>query len=427
MRFKNDQHDGENPWGRPKASGEFGKKNNPWGGQDKKREPFGSGNDVDDLIDEFQERLRKFFGGGGSGGGNGSKNGSFNSPQNFKKLIFGGLVVVGALYFASGFYVVEESEVAAVLRFGKLDRLEEPGLRYHLPAPFEKKEVVKANAQNQLNGGGVDINRAERLYQVLGAEITISRPGEESGFNEQSLILTEDENMVHVRYAVRWKIREPIQYIFTARSPDSTLAAVAESAFREVIGQTSSSQALTASRSTIGEKVKVLLQSLLDDYKIGIEILGIELQSVRAPDEVIDAFNDVQASLVDGNRFEKEAEAYRDDIIPRARGIAEKITQEAEGYRAQKIAQARGEAQYFAKLLEAYNLNSTITLLRRRYDALEIVFQKAQNKFLIDQKTGHNILGHLGLNSMNDFSKIVKNPSVSKPEQIEQNQKGPQQ
>lgn len=404
MIFKKDDGDNQGPWGRPSNNGGKGPANedhNPWNrpNGNRPRQSNGDGNNVDDLIDEFQERLKKFFG-GGSGGGNGRGPSSFKGPQNLKPFILGGLALIAGLYFASGVYIVEQSEIAAVIRFGKLDRLEEPGLRYHFPAPLESVIVVKANAQNQLTGGGVDTQRAERLFQVLGNEISISRPGEESGLNEQSLILTEDENMVHVRYTIRWRIKEPVQYIFTARNPDSTLLAVAESAFREVIGQTPSSQALTASRTVIAEKVKTLLQSLLDEYRIGVDILGIELQTVRAPDEVIDAFNDVQASLVDGNRFEKEAEAYRDDIIPRARGAAEKIAQDAEAYKAQKIAQARGEAAHFNKVLEAYNANPTITMIRRRFDALETVFKNAGRKFFIDAKSGQGVLSHLGLNDL---------------------------
>ncbi|MDP5370498.1 MAG: FtsH protease activity modulator HflK, partial [Pseudomonadota bacterium] len=167
---------------------------------------------------------------------------------------------------------------------------------------------------------------------------------------DKTLVLTGDENMVHINYTVLWKIKDIKDFLFSVREPEQTILVAAESIVREIMGQTTAREALTEKRDAIELKTQELLQKVLNQYNIGVQIVKIQLQKVDAPSEVIDAFNDMQASLTDGDRMRNEAEAYHFEIVPKARGEASKIVQEAEGYEKEVIARALGEADRFNKI-----------------------------------------------------------------------------
>lgn len=350
---------------------------NPWG-----RRPgtsSGEGNSIDDLIDAIQDRIRKIISGEKSSKGGGSKGGG--SPKASLGLLT--LLGVGAvfLWLGTGFYRVQEGEVGVVLRFGEMVRYSSPGLQYHLPAPFESVIIQKVAALNTIDGG-----------------LKVEKSNDSA---EANLILTGDENMVHTNYTVLWKIKDVSEYLFTARNPDETIRVAAESVVREVIGQTTARLALTEGRGQIEIRAQEILQKLLDQYKMGIQIVSIQLQNVAPPLQVVDAFNDLQASLVNADQSRNEAEAYRNEIIPRAEGKAAQIKNEAEAYSQRIVAEAEGEASRFKQVSAAYEMNPSITLKQYYLKAMRNVLGKT-SKIILDEKAmgKGGILPYLPLNEL---------------------------
>lgn len=367
------------PWGKGPGDNDDKKDSGPWGkgGDSNQNKPT----NIDDAIDLFQRRLRKTF---NHGGGNG---GTEISPSLVMIVLLG----VITLWGLTGFYRVQEGELAVVTRFGELVRISSAGLRYHFPSPIENVTITKVAAVNTIHGGLRDSKS----------------DGENS---EQTLILTGDENMVHTDYTVLWKIKDVTEFLFTARHPEVTIKVAAESVIREVVGQTTAKAALTEGRDSIGSKAQALLQKLMDQYKMGIQIVSIQLQNVAPPRDVIESFNGLQASLTDADRLSNEAEAYRNDIIPRARGEATEILQKAEAYRQTKIAEAEGEASRFTQVYAAYQKNPRIAIRRYYLDMMQQVLPRT-NKIIIDPKAGNNVLPYLPLG---DLSKVSHKQAAAK-------------
>lgn len=356
------------PWGKGPGDNDDKKDSGPWGkgtGPNQKKPA-----NIDDAIDLFQQRLKKTF---NQGGGNGGTEVSLS-------IVMIGLLGALTLWGLTGFYRVQEGELAAVTRFGELVRISSAGLRYHLPSPVEKVIITKVAAVNTIHGG---------LRDSKG-------DGENS---EQTLILTGDENMVHTDYTVLWKIKDVTEFLFTARHPEITIKVAAESVIREVVGQTTAKAALTEGRDLIGSKAQALLQKLMDQYKMGVQIVSIQLQNVAPPRDVVESFNGLQASLTDADRLSNEAEAFRNALIPEARGKATQIQQEAEAYRQTKIAEAEGEASRFAQVYAAYQKNPRIAIKRYYLDAMQQVLTRT-NKIIIDPKAGNNVLPYLPLGDL---------------------------
>jgi membrane protease subunit HflK len=360
--FLND--DDENPWA---ADDEQPPK--PRKRQEKRGEPPRSPenrnvnpNGFDDIIIKLQDRFKKM---------NKSGKGTPPIPPVPSKgmLVTAGVAAL-ALWLGSGFYRVQEGELALVLRFGKMNRISEAGLRYRLPYPFENEIIRKVAVLNKIDGG---LNEAS--------------PRTAADNVEQTLILTGDENMVHTNYTVLWKIHDIAHYVFTARDPETTIRMAAESAIREVIGQTTARSALTEGRDKIGTNAQELLQKILDSYNLGVQIVSVQLQRVEPPAQVIKAFNDMQASLVDADRMKNEAEAYQNDKIPRARGEAQKIVQDAAGYREQTILNAQGDAARFNAIANAAGHNRDIARILLFSKTVPQLLAKAP-KTVVDGKVG---------------------------------------
>lgn len=367
---------------------------NPWTRRQGSSSNSNSGNSVDDIIDNIQDRIRKVMSGGGPAGGSfkgGSPKGG--SPKGSFGMI--ALLGVGAfvLWLGTGLYRVQEGEVGVVLRFGEMVRTSLPGLQYHLPAPFETVIVQKVAVLNTIDGG-----------------LKMEKNGDSA---EATLILTGDENMVHTNYTVLWKIKDVSEYLFTTRNPEETIRVAAESVVREVIGQTTARLALTEGRGKIETHAQEILQKLLDQYKMGIQIVSIQLQNVAPPHQVVDAFNDLQASLVNADQSRNEAEAYRNEIIPRAEGQAAQIANEATAYSQRKIAEANGEAIRFTQVLQAYEAHPKITLKRYYLESMRDVLSKT-SKIILDQKAvgKGGILPYLPLNELKAHTSIQ--PSTKK-------------
>ena len=270
------------------------------------------------------------------------KNSSYGNPYVF---IVIGLSIV-SLWVGSGLFRVQESEIAVVLRFGKVSRLALPGLNYRLPYPFESEITRKVSVYNKIDGGARDLKDAQSQDHTVA--------------DDRTLMLTGDENMIHINYTVLWKIKDLIAFLFTTRNAEQTIVVAAESVLREVLGQTTARLALTDGREAIGSQAQELLQKLLDHYGMGVNVISFQLQRVEAPSEVVQAFNDMQASLTDADRARNEAEAYKNDILPRARGESEKILQGSHAYAQQIIASAEGEVESFALLWSAYQKNPKV-------------------------------------------------------------------
>ncbi len=333
--------------------------NEPPGG-DKGRNPWGNGGnknngddppDLDEVIRKMQQGLSGFFGkkptsGAGNGGGS-------IIPAAFILT-----ALVGWLIFDS-FYAIDEQERGVVLRFGKHVADLQPGLSLRFPRPIEK--VIKVNV------------------------------GQLRPFKHRASMLTQDENIVDVEVAVQWKINNPADFLFNLSAPSATLRQVTESAVREVIGKNKLDFVLTEGRSQIAQRQEILIQEIMDIYKSGIVIAKVEMQSAKPPEQVKAAFDDAIKAREDEQKSVNQAEAYKNDIIPKARGAAARLREEANSYKAKVIAKAEGEASRFEQLLTEYQRAPEVTRQRLYLDTIESVLSNS-NKVFIDSDNGNSLI-----------------------------------
>jgi membrane protease subunit HflK len=336
----------------------------PWG-----RGPGGpQPPDFEDWLRSGQDRIRRIFPGGGGRG-------------LFWVVI---AVAIVLLWGVSGIYRVNTDEQGVVLRFGEWVRTTQPGLHYRAPWPIETVFTPRVTF----------VFRTEVGFQTRG------QPGRTTPTQvpQESLMLTGDENIVDINYTVLWVIKDAGRYLFKIRAPEATVKSAAESAMREIIGQTPIALALAEGRGKVEEDTKVLLQSILDEYESGVEITQLQLQKVDPPGPVIDAFRDVQRARADQERHRNEAEAYRNDIIPRARGDAERLVQEAEAYKQEVVARSEGDANRFLSVYAAYAKAKDVTVKRIYLETLEEVLRNT-NKVIIDRgaEGGQGVIPYLPL------------------------------
>ncbi len=347
------------------------KNQSPWGssqggnnGSGTRREPP----NIDDVIKNFQKIINKFLPGGKSGGG---------------KPIFLGLLILLVLWAASGLYRVLPDEQGVVLRFGKYVKTTQPGLNYHIPFPVERALTPKVTKVNRIDVGfrpASDTGRSTGVADV----------------DEESLMLTGDENIVDINYSVFWVIKDAQKFLFNIQSPVETVKATSETAMREVIAKSPIQSILTEGRSNIEVEVQSIMQKILDEYNSGIEITQVQTQQADPPSQVIDAFRDVQAARADRERSKNEAEAYANDVIPRARGEAEKILQQAEAYKKEVVAKAEGEASRFLSIYDEYKNAKQVTQERMYLETMEKVLADI-DKVIIDKKAGSGVVPYLPL------------------------------
>lgn len=342
----------------------------PWGGGGGSRGPWGSGPqpsgptppDLEDLIRRSQDRLRGILPGGLGGRG--------------------GLLLIVALVAAwllSGFYRVNTDEQGVVLRFGEFVRQTEPGLNYHLPYPIETALTPKVTRVNRIDIG------IRLLEDPRRGTTTRDVPAE-------SLMLTGDENIVDVQFSVFWVISNAANYLFNVQQPEGTIKAVAESAMREVIGRNQIQPILTGARAAIETAVQELIQKTLDEYGAGVRVTQVQLQKVDPPQQVIDAFRDVQAARADAERLQNEAQAYANRVVPEARGDAARVIQAAEAYRERTVFEARGQADRFVKIYDEYAKAPEITRRRMYLETMERVFS-GMDKIIVDPSTARGGTG----------------------------------
>ena len=346
---------GPNPWG---SGGGNNRPGGPWGS------PPGGGMpptpDLDAMLRQAQDAVKRWLprGTGGSG----------------KGFALIGLILV-AVWAASGFYRVQPDEQGVVLRFGAFDRTTPPGLNYHLPWPVESATTPRVTR----------INRVDVGFRSPGEAGPAARATSGRDVAEESHMLTGDENIIDIDFAVFWRIRDAGEFLFNTRNPEVTVKSAAESTMREVIGSTPIQPALTEARAQIEARVREQTQSIMDSYRAGVEITQVQLQKVDPPNAVIEAFRDVQRANADRERLRNEAESYRNDIIPRARGEAERMVQEAQGFRESQVARATGETQRFLSVLASYEAAKDITLRRMYLETMEEILRK-NPKIVIDDR-----------------------------------------
>jgi len=323
-----------------------GEKRNPW------NRPQQPQNDLDDVLRNLQKRLASLFGRGRGGGGAGGA-----GPSGFGMGVSSVLVLLLSAWIGSGVYRVDAQERAVILRFGQYVQTTGPGYNWHLPWPIERKIIVNVSRQ----------------YSVT----------------DDASMLTADTNLVEVKSAVQYTQPDPLKLLFKVRDVDETLTQVSESAMREAFGQASLDKALAYDPS-INDRAKVLLQRTLDNYDMGVHILSVNLTEVKVPDAVQDAMLDALKADKDRQRYQQEAETYRNDVVPRARGAAAKELQDAAAYRLQVIALARGDTSRFDQVLAQYEHAPGVTRERMYIETMENVYKNSR-KVVMDTKGGNMV------------------------------------
>jgi len=341
-----------------------GSNRDPWGGQGRDQGPP----DLDEVIRKLSDKFGGLFGGKGSGGG---KRGPARSGSAGIWVIVG-IVLVG--WILSGIYIVDEGKRGVVLRFGRYVDTTMPGPHWRLPFPFESHEVVD-----------VEQRRAEEIgYRASGSQ-SVAR-----SVPREALMLTQDENIVDVRLNVQYQIQNPRDYLFNVVDPQATLRQVIESATRETIGKSTMDFVLTEGRSEIVADIKELGQAILDRYEAGLLLTNVNLQDAQPPEDVQDAFIDAIKAREDEQRLKNEAEAYRNEILPKARGQAARRLEESQAYKEQVIAKAEGEASRFEQLLAEYQQAPAVTRERLYLDAIESVLSET-SKVMVDVPGGNSL------------------------------------
>jgi membrane protease subunit HflK len=288
------------------------------------------------------------------------------------------ILLILILYLASGIYIVQPNEQGVIRRFGKFTRIDSPGLHYHLPFPFETAVTPSVT----------EVKRIEIGFRTArGGYLEVP---------EEALMLTGDENIVSAESIVQYRIKNAADYLFNIIEPELTVRNAAEAALRQVIGSRKIDDALTEGKYEIQEETKLLIQEVLDAYQSGILVIAVQLQDVNPPEEVSAAFKDVASAKEDKSKFINEAEGYRNDVIPKARGEAAKIVKEAEGYKIERIRRAEGDVAKFNQILAEYQNGKEVTRNRLYIETMELVLLHMK-KFILEEKE-NNIFKILPLN-----------------------------
>jgi membrane protease subunit HflK len=331
--------------------------------------------DLDELWRDFNAKLSGLFG---------NKKGGFEPPNNnggptgpdFKVARFG-IGVIGAvllaIWLSTGFFIVQEGQQAVITQFGRYHSTVGAGFNWRLPYPFQRQELVFVTQIRSVDVGRDNIVKSTGL--------------------RESAMLTEDENILEIKFAVQYRLTDARAYLFETKNPTETVVQAAETAVREVVGKMKMDAAMSDERDQIGPRIRTIMQGILDQYKVGVEVVGINLQQggVRPPEQVQAAFDDVLKAGQERERAKNEAEAYANDVVPRAVGAASRLKQEADGYKARIVAQAEGDAQRFKSLVGEYQKAPQVMRDRLYIDAMQQIYSNT-TKVLVDTKQGSNLL-----------------------------------
>jgi membrane protease subunit HflK len=368
-------------WGNQQGGGKRGGKQGP--------------PDLEELWRDVNRRLSGFF---GKKGGVGNGGGADNTPPSLTPKQFGGgigilIALVVAVWLSSGFYVVDASQRGIVLQFGAFKEMTDPGLRWRLPWPIQGHQIVN-------------------LTGVRTVEIGY-RGTEKNKVPKEALMLTDDENIVSVQFAVQYLLKDPKAYLFKNRNPDDTVTQAAETAIREVVGKSKMDFVLYEGRDQIAANTQKLIQEILDRYETGIQIRSVSMQGTQPPEQVQAAFDDAVKAGQDRERHKNEGQAYANDVIPRARGTASRLMEEANGYKQRIIATAEGDASRFKQILVEYSKAPEVTRTRMYLETVQQVYTNT-SKVMVDAKGSGNLL-YLPLDKLMQTVGIAAPASPSAP------------
>ena len=370
------QQPNANPGANPNPNPSSNPGNNSGQSQEPSRKPAGATlgpPDLEELWRDFNKKLNGLFGGkrGGGSGSGGSGSGGPGLPD-FKNAGLGVGVIAAVLlllWLGTGFFIVQEGQQAVITQFGKYKSTVGAGFNWRLPYPVQKHELIFVT---QIRS--VDVGR-DAVIKTTGLR--------------ESAMLTEDENIVEIKFAVQYRLNDARAYLFESRNPGEAVVQAAETAVREVVGKMKMDSALSEERDQIAPRVRALMQSILDRYKVGIEVVGINLQQggVRPPEQVQAAFDDVLKAGQERERAKNEAQAYANDVIPRAQGSASRLMEEAQAYKSRIVSQAQGDAQRFRSVLNEYQKAPQVTRDRLYIDAMQQIYSNV-TKVMVETHNG---------------------------------------
>jgi len=366
--------------------------------------------DLDELWRDFNRKLSGVFGGKGGGGQRGGDSGGGGGspfqPDMKNAGIGAGLIagVVALVWLGSGFFIVQEGQQAVVTSFGRYAYTADAGFQWRFPYPFQAHETVP-------------------VTQLRSVEVGRNSVVQATGLRDSSM-LTQDENIVDIRFTVQYRLKDAQLYLFENRSPDEAVVQAAESAVREIVGRSRVDQVLYEQRDAIASDLVKSVQAQLDRLKAGIIVANVSVQNVQVPEQVQAAFNDAVKAGADRDRFKNEGQAYASDVIPKAQGTAARLREEAEGYRARVVAQADGDAQRFRSVLAEYQKAPGVTRDRLYIDTMQQVYSNV-SKVLVDSRSGSNLL-YLPLDKLLQQAGVPAAAAASVPPPLSSDTSSPQ-
>ena len=344
--------------------------NNDQDSRQNSRKPTDGPPDLDQLWRDFNQRLNKLF--GGQGGGRDGGEGGGSSDGHGAGISAGVVaVVIGFLWLVSGFFIVQEGQTGVVMTFGKFSHSTQPGFNWRWPYPIQAHEVVN-------------------LSQVRTVEIGY-RSNVRNKLARESLMLTDDENIIDIQFAVQYRLKDASQWVFNLRDQEETVKEVAETAIREIVGKSKMDFVLYEGREKVAFDTSALMQHILDRYKIGVLVTNVTMQAVQPPEQVQASFDDAVKAGQDRERQKNEGQAYANDVVPKARGAASRLMQESEGYKSRVVANAEGEASRFTKILAEYQKAPGVTRDRMYIEAMQQIFSST-TKVMVDTKSSNSMI-----------------------------------
>ncbi len=344
--------------------------NNDQDSRQNSRKPTDGPPDLDQLWRDFNQRLNKLF--GGQGGGRDGGEGGGSSDGHGAGISAGVVaVVIGFLWLVSGFFIVQEGQTGVVMTFGKFSHSTQPGFNWRWPYPIQAHEVVN-------------------LSQVRTVEIGY-RSNVRNKLARESLMLTDDENIIDIQFAVQYRLKDASQWVFNLRDQEETVKEVAETAIREIVGKSKMDFVLYEGREKVAFDTSALMQHILDRYKIVVLVTNVTMQAVQPPEQVQASFDDAVKAGQDRERQKNEGQAYANDVVPKARGAASRLMQESEGYKSRVVANAEGEASRFSKILTEYQKAPGVTRDRMYIEAMQQIFSST-TKVMVDTKSSNSMI-----------------------------------
>ncbi|WP_194714814.1 FtsH protease activity modulator HflK [Noviherbaspirillum soli] len=345
--------------------------NEPPQNQDNKR-PSDGPPDLDQLWRDFNQRINRLFGRRG-GGGSGNGGGDGFRPDMRGAGIGAGIVaaIILFLWLISGFFIVQEGQTGVVMTFGRYSHMTPAGFNWRWPSPIQSHEIVNISTVRTVEVG----YRSSVRNKVA----------------RESLMLTDDENIIDIQFAVQYKLKNASEWVFNLRDQEETVKQVAETAIREIVGKSKMDFVLYEGREKVAFEVSQLMQQILDRYKAGVQITNVTMQGVQPPEQVQAAFDDAVKAGQDRERLKNEGQAYANDVVPKARGAASRLAQESEGYRARIIANAEGEAARFKQVLVEYQKAPAVTRDRMYLDVMQQIFSNT-TKLMVDSRSSNNLM-----------------------------------